>query len=276
VRRPRCSRSRPFLAALAVLAVLASGGLEAWTALDRARAPGRASDLDAAAAAARGRPTPAAYERLAGAQAAAGLASSAATSAVLASRLAPGDERRAALAEASVDGALRATLRGGVRPFAAGAALVLLVLWVTGARRRAAARHRERVVSHALGRVVMSVEGDGEARGDVAVLRPAAAALVIDVHTDPALAAVVDPPPLVVALSHAGDGRTVRLSPRRDAVGGAARFKVVGDALAEVLAHPGSWRVLVRADAALLAEAAVRVEPARVGCRAAPVRGAAA
>ena len=276
MHRARCSRSRPFLAALAALVVLTGGGLEAWTALDRARAPGRASDLDAAAAAARERPAPAAYERLAGAQAAAGLASDAATSAVIASRLAPGDARRAALAERYVDGALRATLRTGLRPFAGAAAVVLLVLWVTAARRRAAERHREHVVSHALGRVVMAVEGDGEARGDVAVLRPAASALVIDVHTDPALATVVDAPPLVVALSHAGDGRTVRLSPRRDAVGGAARFKVVGDALAEVLAHPGAWRVLVRADAALLAEAAVRVEPARVGCRTAAVRGAAA
>ncbi len=162
-------------------------------------------------------------------------------------------------------------MRTGLRPFAGGAAVVLLFLWVTGARRRTAERRREHVVSHAFGRVVMSVEGDGEARGDVAVLRPGASALVIDVHTDPALAAVVDAPPLVVALSHAGDGRTVRLSPRRDAVGGAARFKVVGDALTEVLAHPGAWRVLVRADAALLAEAAVRVEPARIGRRTAPV-----
>jgi hypothetical protein len=124
-----------------------------------------------------------------------------------------------------VDGALRATLRGGLRPFAAGGAAVLLFLWVTGARRRAAARHREDVVAHALGRVVLGVEGDGDARGDLAVLRPGATGLVIDVHTDPALATVVDAPPLVVALSHAGAGRTVRLSPRRDAVGGAARFR---------------------------------------------------
>ncbi|MBL9087758.1 MAG: hypothetical protein JNM10_11520 [Planctomycetia bacterium] len=268
MHRARCSRSRPFLAALAALVVLVGGGLEAWTALDRARAPGRASDLDAAATTARERPSPAAYERLAGAQAAAGLASDAATSAVIASRLAPGDARRAALAEAYVDGALRATLRGGLRPFAAAGAGLLLFLWVTGARRRAAARRREEIVAHALGRVVLAVEGDGQARGDLAVLRPGATGLVIDVHTDPALATVVDAPPLVVALSHAGAGRTVRLSPRRDAVGGAARFKVVGDALAEVLAHPGAWRVLVRADAALLAEATVQVEPAPVARRA--------
>lgn len=263
MRRPRCKRLRPFLVALATLVLTVGGGLEAWCALDRARAPGRASDLPAAAAAAAARPSAAAWARLAGAQAAAGLASEAATSAVIASRLAPGDAARAAAAEGAVDAALRAMLRRGTRPAAVVAAAVLLALWVGAARRARAARARDALLARTVGRLVLTVEGDGEARADTAVLSPATAGLVVDVHTDAALGALADAPPLVVTLSHAEAGRTVRLAPRADAAGGAARFRVTGDALAAVLAVPGRWRVLARADGALLAVGTVVVEAAR-------------
>ena len=259
----RCARSRwrSFLAALAALVVAAGLALEAWCATDRARAPGRAHDVAAAEAAARTHPSAAAYERLAGAALAAGRASDAATAAVVASKLAPGDARRAALAEAAVDAALRATLRDGVRPVAGVGAVLLLALWVAGARVRARTRAREAAIAGALARVVLAVEGEGTSRGDRAQLTAATTALVVDVHADPVLDAVPDRPPLVVTLSHGEAGRTVRLAPRRDVGGGAARFRVAGDALREVLAHAGRWRLLVRMDGALLGTAEVVVAP---------------
>ena len=264
---PPVPRFRPFVAALAALVLLTGLVLEGWTAADRGRLGARsAADLPAALALTRTRPSSAAYARLSRAQAAAGQARDAATSAVIAARLVPNDAKAAATSEQFVDAALRATVRDLLRPFAGLSVLALIVLAITGVRRRAAAWHRERTLSHARGRVVLAVEGAdascGEGHGDHAVLRPGAQALVVDAHVGAALGDLRDAPPLVVALSHAEAGRTVRLSARREYAGGAARFRVVGDALKEIARIPGRWRVLVRADGALLAEGEVRVATA--------------
>ena len=261
---PPVSRIRPFLAALAALVLLAGLVLEGWTAADRVALGGRsAGDLPAALALTRERPSSAAYVRLARAQAAAGQARDAATSEVIAARLAPNDATLAARSERFVDAALLATVRDGARPFAGASVLLLAVLAVTGLRRRAVASARERIIDRARGRVVLKVEGAnascGEAHGDHAVLRPGAHALVVDAHVGAALGDLKGGPPLVVALSHAEAGRTVRLSARSEYTGGAARFRVVGDALREIARVPGRWRVLVRADGTLLAEGEVQV-----------------
>ena len=121
----------------------------------------------------------------------------------------------------------------------------------------------KRQLSGSRARLLLAVEGDGEASGDSALLRPATGALVIDAHVEGPLCRARPLPPLVVALSHATDGRTVRLSPRRDWSDGAARFRVEGASLAQVVAHPGVWRVLLRAGDAILAQGLVEVAAAR-------------
>jgi hypothetical protein len=254
----------------AALVVTAGVGLEAWAAVDRVTAasagPSRIArsraglvDLEAKA---REHPTPVAYAELARAEAAAGHAAEAASAALTASRLAPDNATMAATAENYVDSAFRAHVRGVVRPFAGIGAALLVLSFFLAAHRRRDERRRDAILANARGRIVLSVEGDGEARADTATLRPPGTkALVIDVHGDSTLASLRKPPPLVVALTNSQAGRTVRLAPKKDAAGGAARFRLTGDALREVLARPGKWRVLVRAGGALLAEGSVRVEP---------------
>src|SRR5204863_97501 len=59
-----------------------------------------------------------------------------------------------------------------------------------------------------------------------------------------------------------------RLAPGDGALAAAARARVQGPSLAALLSAPGRWRVLVRADDAVVADGEVSVEPARVNAAA--------
>lgn len=186
----------------------------------------------------------------------------AARAAQSAARLAPGDARYAAFADDALDAATWADVRGTVRPVASvGAALLALALLVRLGR-AAQARRRRAWLQRTEVRVHGSADGRPGAPGEDLVVLPGARSVVLDVFV---AAPPVPPrggrhgPTLSLALSHGRDSRTLRLTPVKDLRQDAVRTRLSASTLAEVLARPGRWRVLVALDGHPVAEAGLRI-----------------
>jgi hypothetical protein len=249
-----------FLTAFVALAFLASAAVVGRSAFDRWSARAPSGGLPAAEAAAEAQPSAAALHRLARARARAGDADGAASAALSAARLAPNDAALRAAADRALDAALRAKAARVAMPFLALSGAFLALRGASLARARRRRRRALDAIAAARGTVVATAQGSGQRPG---ALRPGAASLVLDVHLGTALGDLRPPPPITVALSHAGVGRSVRLTPVREYAGTAVRVRVSGSSLDEVLRFPGRWRVLVRSEGLAVAEGEVLVEGAR-------------
>jgi hypothetical protein len=184
----------------------------------------------------------------------------AAQAATRATRLAPGDATMARAEEAALDALLWAEIREVSRPASAVAGGVVVLALLGWLGRRAHARGRRRWIDGLRARVIAAADGQPAAAGSDLVMTPETTGLALDVFLyGPGPFPGRHGPTLSVVLSHGRDSRTVRLTPVKDARQDAIRVRLSETSLAEVLAHPGRWRVAVLLDGRHVAEAGLLV-----------------
>jgi hypothetical protein len=193
---------------------------------------------------------------------------SAARAATRAAKLSPGDLALLAAEESAVDALVWAEMREVSRPVSAVAVVVLVLACAGWLARRVHARRRRGWIDRVRARLVVNADGSPARAGGDPVVTPDTRGLALDIFLDGAGEVPArQGPTLAVVLSHGRESRIVRLTPVKDVRQDALRVRLSDATLAEVLAHPGRWRVTVALDGRHVGEAAVLVESALAAAR---------
>jgi len=151
-------------------------------------------------------------------------------------------------------------VREASRPIGGVAAGLLVLAGVAALVRAGRARRRRVWLSQVRLRVLATADGQPAPAGGDLALSPTARDVRLDVFLDGAAAPSRRcGPTLSVALSHAREGRTLRLRPVKDLRQDAVRLQLSPESLAGLRRHPGRWKASVSLDGRPMAETNLQV-----------------